>query len=518
MNIRPKYPIGVETFADMIEGGFAYVDKTEVVYRLAQSGKYFFLSRPRRFGKSLMLSTLEAYFEGRRELFEGLWLGKAEGVDWTPHPVLRLNFISSKSEPEELKSLINRHLTAWETLYNVAKIETTLSQRFFNVVERAYATTGQKVVILIDEYDKVLVNTMHNQEMHEEMKSILKPVFSVLKEADRYIHFGILTGVSRFSKLSIFSDINNLRDITLSDEFCTICGITEQEMINGFSQGIQDFADARRVSFEQMVQQLKDNYDGYHFSANCPDIYNPFSLINAFAEKSILHKWFESGTPTFLLERIRNSDEDLRNMLSPEVSANVLSNTSISDNDLISILYQTGYLTIKSYDEDEESFHLGIPNREVEFGMYSGLLPLYTGKNEVANDNLLLKLRRALRANELDKFLETLRSYLAGIPYSLSNGKPEIYYENNLFLIFKMLGFKARVEVQTSEGRIDITLETATNIYIFELKLDGSAEEALRQIKSKNYTLPFAIDGRTVVSIGINFSSQTRTIDNWILD
>ena len=517
MNISPKYPIGVETFAKMIEEGFAYVDKTEVIYRLTQAGQYFFLSRPRRFGKSLMLSTLEAYFEGRRELFEGLWLGKAEGVDWTPHPVLRLNFISSKIEAEELKSLINRHIKDWEKQYDITDIANSLSQRFFNVVKRAYESTGQQVVILIDEYDKVLVNTMHNAELHEEMKSILKPVFSVLKEADRYIRFAMLTGVSRFSKLSIFSDINNLRDITLSDEFCTICGITEQEMINDLSQGIQDFADARRVSFEQMVQQLKDNYDGYHFSAHCPDIYNPFSLINAFAEKRILHKWFESGTPTFLLERIRNSDEDLRKILSQEVSANVLSNTSISDTDLISILYQTGYLTIKSYDEDEDSFQLGIPNREVEFGMYSGLLPLYTGKNEVANDNLLLKLRRALRANEINKFLETLRSYLAGIPYSLSNGRPEIYYENNLFLIFKMLGFDAHVEVQTSEGRIDITLKTATHIYILELKLDGSAEDALRQIKSKNYTLPFAIDARTVVSVGINFSSQTRTIDDWLI-
>ena len=386
MNISPKYPIGVETFSIMIEGGFAYVDKTKVIYRLTQAGQYFFLSRPRRFGKSLMLSTLEAYFEGRRELFEGLWLGKAEGVDWTPHPVLRLNFISSKTENEELKALISRHLKNWEKQYEITDIENSLSQRFFNVVKKAYDTTGQRVVILIDEYDKVLVNTLHNPELHEEMKSILKPVFSVLKEADRYIRFAMLTGVSRFSKLSIFSDINNLRDITLSDEFCTICGITEEEMINGFSQGIQDIADARKVSFDQMAQELKDNYDGYHFSAHCPDIYNPYSLINAFAERRILHKWFESGTPTFLLERIRNSDEDLRAVLSQEVSDYTLSNTSISDTNLVNILYQTGYLTIKSYDEQEDSFLLGIPNREVEFGMYSGLLPLITPYHSQSTD------------------------------------------------------------------------------------------------------------------------------------
>lgn len=509
------YPVGVETFDEIIERGYIYVDKTEIIYQLIQSGKFFFLSRPRRFGKSLMLSTMEAYFEGRRELFNGLWLGKAQGVDWTPRPVLRLNFVNTAANIDGLRSTMEQHLRGWEKRYELTSDNLDYSNRFKNVVEAAYRVTGQKVAILVDEYDKVFVNTMGEAELHEEMKKFLKPVFAVLKGADRYIQFAILTGVSRFSKLSIFSDINNLRDITLDERFCSICGITEAELSTGLREGVLEFADAHHIGFDSAMQMLKDNYDGYHFSEKCPDIYNPYSLICALDEKKILHKWFESGTPTFLLEKVRDTDEDIRKIFAPEVSANILSNTSISDTSLMSMLYQTGYLTIKSYDSEEDSFQLGIPNREVEFGMYSGLLPLYTGKDEVANDNLLLKLRRSLRANDIDRFLETLKSYLAGIPYGLSNGRPEIYYENNLYIIFRMLGFEAQVEEQTSQGRIDVTLRTATHIYILELKLDGSAHEALRQIEERNYALPFECDGRSIVRVGINFSSQTRTIHSW---
>ena len=515
MNINVKYPVGVETFAKMIEGGFAYVDKTEVIYRLSQSAQYVFLSRPRRFGKSLMLSTLEAYFEGREELFNGLWLGQADGVDWTPHPVLRLNFVDATPTLSGLKGIMELHLQKWERTYNIESNNLEYSNRFRNVIEAANLVTGQKVVVLIDEYDKALVSTMTDASLHEEMKKFLKPIFAVLKGADRYIRFAMLTGVSRFSKLSIFSDLNNLQDITLDKRFCTICGITENELRRYFAPGIEAFAKERNTDFEGMMQILKENYDGYHFSENCPDIYNPFSLINALDAKKITHKWFESGTPTFLLEQIRNSDEDIETLLSPLTTSGMLANMSISDTDLINMLYQTGYLTIKQYNPEDDVYTLGIPNKEVADGLYRSLLPLYTGKEPSVNEMALIKLRCALKANEVDKFLEILRSYLAGIPYSLSNGKPEIYYENNLFLIFKMLGFSAQVEEQTSEGRIDIALRTATHIYILELKLDGTPEDALRQIEAKHYTLPFEIDNRTITRIGINFSSQTRTIESW---
>ena len=514
-----KYPVGIETFSDIIEGGYAYVDKTEVIYNLIQAGKFFFLSRPRRFGKSLMLSTMEAYFEGRRGLFDGLWLGQAQGVDWTPRPVFRLNFVTADStDPESLKALIANHIDKWEQKYGISTNQLPLGQRFHNVIQKAAEVSGSQVAVLIDEYDKVLVNTMHDHEVHEAMKAILKPVFAVLKGADRYIQFGILTGVSRFSKLSIFSDLNNIRDISLSDEFCTICGITEDELKTGFKIGIQEFANHRNVNFDEMTQILKDNYDGYHFSEKCPDIYNPFSLINAFAENKILHRWFESGTPTFLLKRIRNSDEDLREILSPTVSARNLYNASITDNNLTNILYQTGYLTIKSYDSEEEEYTLGIPNKEVSIGIYENLLPLYTGRDVVANDNMLRKLRKFANSGNALDFIKTLQSFLAGIPYHLSEGKHEIYYENNIYVILRLLGCDIRTEEETSNGRIDAVLKTPEYIYILELKLNGTAQEAMQQIIDKRYDLPFATDSRQIIRIGLSFSKETRTIADYIID
>ena len=515
---RQKYPIGIETFSSIIEEGYAYVDKTEVIYRLIQGGKYFFLSRPRRFGKSLMLSTMESYFEGRKELFDGLWLGQAEGVDWTPRPVLRLNFISAKAEEYDLNVVLHNQFSIWERQYGVEEIVDSMGQRFRNIIVKAHEITGQTVAILIDEYDKVLVNSMHDHELHEEMKRILKPVFSILKDADRHIKFAILTGVSRFSKLSIFSDLNNIIDISLDDRFCTVCGITEDELRHYFAAGVEAFAAKQNTDFEGMMQILKENYDGYHFSKNCPDIYNPFSLINSLDCQEILHRWFESGTPTFLVKQIYEMDEDIETLLSPLTTGGVLANMSMTDADLTGMLYQTGYLTIKDYDPYDDVYTLGIPNREVETGLYRSLLPLYTGKDTSRNEMTLIHLRRAIRDGEVDKFMELLKSYLASIPYALSNGKSEIYYENNLFLIFRMLGFDAQVETQTSEGRIDITLRTPTAIYIMELKLNGTAEEALRQIRERHYTLPFAADGRPIVSIGISFSKATRTIDRWLIE
>lgn len=512
-----RYPIGVETFEKIIDEGLAYVDKTEVIYKLTQSSQFVFLSRPRRFGKSLTLSTIESYFEGRKDLFEGLWLGSAEGVDWTPRAVLLLNFISAKATVHHLNALISRHLEEWERIYDIQNKAESLEQRFFIAIKTAFQKSGHRVVILIDEYDKVLINTLHDPEMHELMKITLKPIYSVLKNADAYIKFAMLTGVSRFSKLSIFSDLNNLQDISMDDRFCTICGFTEPELRRYFAPGIEAFARKKNTDVEGMMQILTDNYDGYHFSKNCPDIYNPFSLLNALDVQDILHRWFESGTPTFLLKQIRETDEDVRDVLSQEVSAATLTNSSITDTGLLSILYQTGYLTIKHYDPEEETFMLGIPNREVEFGLYTGLLPLYTGRDEYANDSALIKMRRAIRAGEPDKFLLVLKSYLAAVPYCLSNGKPELYYENNLYLIFRMIGFDAQVETQTSQGRIDITMKTPKFIYIIELKLDGSPQEALRQIEDRNYALPYAADPRQTITIGIGFSSQTRTIDHWLI-
>ena len=464
-----------------------------------------------------MLSTMEAYFTGRKDLFEGLWLGQAEGVDWTPRPVLRLNFVNTTTTVEGLKNMLDGQLKDWEREYGITPDNIDFGRRFLKVIATACESTGRKVAVLVDEYDKVLVNSLHQPELHEEMKCILKPVFGTLKGADRYIEFAILTGVSRFSRLSLFSDINNIQDITLDNRFCTVCGITEDELRRDFAPGVEAFAAERGTDFEGMMQILKENYDGYHFSKSCPDIYNPFSLINSLDRKEILHRWFESGTPTFLLERISNSDEDVREMLSPVVSARALSSTSIADSNLVNILYQTGYLTIKSYDPEEDEYTLGLPNKEVATGVYENLLPFYTGKDVVANYSVLRKLRKYTQSGDVDGFVKTLQSFLAGIPRHLSEGKHEIYYENNLYLIFRLLGFDISTEEETSYGRIDAVLKTPKFVYVMELKLNGTAEEALRQISEKHYTLPFEIDGRQIIRVGISFSKETRTIDRWLI-
>lgn len=515
--MKLRYPVGIETFAKIIEGKFAYVDKTEAIYKLTQAGQFFFLSRPRRFGKSLMLSTMEAYFEGRKELFDGLWLGSAEGVDWTPRPVLRLNFVTCNTEPKELNALIANHIIRWEKQYNITEAVESLPQRFLNVIIRAHEITGQKVSVLIDEYDKVLVNTMHDLELHEEMKKILKPIFGVLKAADSHIGFAILTGVSRFSKLSIFSDLNNIRDISLTDEFCTVCGITEDELRIGFKEGISDFAEAKGVTFDEMLQILKDNYDGYHFSENCPDIYNPFSLINAFAENKIMHRWFESGTPTFLIKMMQESGKDIREMLSTEADSTSLSSTDTMHTDLKAVMFQTGYLTIKGYNAEDMEYILGIPNREVANGFFKCLLPYYSGQDRDTGLGAVRKIRNAVRAGQPEEMMESLQSFLARIPYTLSKGRAESYFQNNLYIIFTLLGFAVEAEYTTSRGRIDILLKTPKYVYVMELKLTGTAEEALQQIDEHGYCEQFANDPRQLFRIGISFSKRKRNINSWII-
>lgn len=515
--MKLRYPVGIETFADIIEGKYAYVDKTEAIYKLTQAGKFFFLSRPRRFGKSLMLSTMEAYFEGRKDLFDGLWLGQAEGVDWTPRPVFRLNFVDAMATVDGVYSAVEYHLLKWERKYDISPRDLNQGQRFKNVIEKAHEITGQKVSVLIDEYDKVLVNTMHEPELHEEMKRILKPIFGVLKGADSHIGFAILTGVSRFSKLSIFSDLNNLRDISLTDDFCTVCGITEDELRVGFKDGISEFAQAKGVTFDEMLQILKDNYDGYHFSKNCPDIYNPFSLINAFAEREILHRWFESGTPTFLIRMMQDSNKDIREILSTDTDSASLSSSDTMHSNLTAVLFQTGYLTIKSYDPELMEYTLGIPNREVAQGLFKCLLPIYSGQGHDSSMFAYRKIRNAILAGNVEEVMEQLKTFLSCIPYSLSKGRAESYFQNNFYIIFTLLGFVVEAEYTTSRGRIDILIKTPKYIYVMELKLNGTAEEALQQIEEQGYGEQFANDPRHLFLVGISFSKRKRNIDNWII-
>ena len=519
MEKKVRYPIGIENFKELISGGYLYVDKTEYIHTLIEQGKYFLLCRPRRFGKSLFLSTLEAFFEGKRELFDGLAITKHDYV-WEPSPVIRLNLVNmNSSDPEQFTKDLSQQLGSWEAKYNVEGVDVvaqTLNGRFRKIIETAYEKTDKRVVILIDEYDKPLVSHIDNEKTKEQFRNILKPLYSNLKGCDQYIRMALLTGVSRFSRLSIFSDINNLNDISFDNKFAAICGITEQEMINNCQIGIDNLADENGMSCDEAVAALKTNYDGYHFTKNCPDIYNPFSLLSALSKKEVGNYWFATGTPTFLLKTLIANGVNLEEYFTEqESSSDALSQTDAYSSDVLPMLFQTGYLTIKGYDAETGDYLLGIPNREVGKGIYQGLLPLcaHTG-----NENAYRFIREcsgSLRKGNPEDFLKTLRSFLADIPYDLTCKKPEIYFENNLYVIFKVLGFNVQTEYKTSGGRIDVLVKTPKYIYVMELKLDKTAEKASRQIENKEYALPFEADGRQIFKIGVNFSSETHTISDW---
>ncbi len=512
-----RYPIGIQSFPKLREGNFIYVDKTRQVYELAESGQYIFLSRPRRFGKSLLLSTLQAYFEGKRELFEGLDIMELE-KHWMSYPVLMLSLASFSATTENsLDSILSFHFDDWEKKYGVTNIYTDSSMRLRNIVKSAYEATGKKVVVLIDEYDAPLVTCLGDEEKYEILRDRLKSIYSCLKDMDGYIQFGMLTGVTRFSKMTVFSGLNNLKDISLDPRFDDICGITEAELESYFSEGIKDFAEALDTDYDGALSELKKNYDGYHFTESLTDIYNPFSLMQALDFRRIGLYWFVSGTPAFLVRQIKDSGSFLPEFFNETVAERVLSETDIYKSSPISLLFQTGYLTIKGYDRRRNRYTLGVPNVEVKTGLFEELSAslMFTDHNEVSRK--VWDMRDEFGIGNPDKALKILKSFLAGIPYELTADKPEIYFENNLYLIFNLIGIDAHAEWHTSDGRIDMVLIMDDYIYVIELKLDRTADDALRQIEKKDYALPFQNAERQIIKIGINFSSRTRNIDSWII-
>lgn len=511
------YPVGIETFSEIRDKNYVYIDKTELIHKLVTSGKYYFLSRPRRFGKSLLLSTIRAFFEGRRDLFEGLAITRHEHI-WDRHPVFHLNLVNaSLSSEESLKAIISQQIEYWEKEFGVATNATELPQRFYAVIRSAAEQTGKKCVVLIDEYDKPLVSTLDNSKLHDTFKAILKPIYGTLKAADQYIRFGMITGVSRFSRLSIFSDVNNLNDISLDNAYSAICGITVQELLRDCREGIEKLAANIKSSFEDTVGLLKRNYDGYHFTTKCPDLYNPFSLFCAFEKEEIDNYWFATGTPTFLMERLRSSDTYLPDLFHAEADTTQLADIDSYSFSTIALLFQTGYLTIKGYDSEYRSYLLGLPNREVSHGFFKDLLPVYMDDRNAVSLNAVRGFCRSVNSGDPEEFLTRLQAFLADIPYDLSKNKPEVYFENNIYIIFKLMGFTVETEYRTSAGRIDLLVKTKNYIYIIELKLNGSAESALAQIEEKGYSLPFAADPRTLYKIGISFSPKTRNIDRWLI-
>ena len=508
-----KYPIGIQTFANIINEGYLYVDKTALVYKLANDSKYYFLSRPRRFGKSLLVTTLEAYFQGRKELFEGLAISELE-KDWKQYPVLHIDLNAERySDTQALISIMDRHLNLFESVYGHNPMEKTPADRFIGIIRRAYEQTGKQVVILVDEYDKPLLEAIGNPELQNDYRKILKSVYGVGKTMDSYIRFALFTGVTKFSKVSVFSDLNNLEDITMDEQYSEICGITEQEIRNNLDNEVEAMAEKLKVSKSECYEKLKVYYDGYHFHPDSVGIYNPFSLLCALKRREFRDFWFETGTPTFLVETMKRNNYDLERLTCEEATADLLGSLDSIDTNPIPLIYQSGYLTIKGYDPRFMTYRLGFPNEEVERGFSRFLFRYYTPVSQ-GKDSFIKDFVMAIEAGQVEKFMSLLKTLFAGQDYQLA-GDAELYFHNAVALIFKMVGFYTETERHTSDGRMDMVVQTTDYIYLFEFKLDKSADEALAQIEEKQYALPFANDPRKLYKIGVNFSSETRRIENW---
>lgn len=511
-----KYPIGIQTFSTIIEDGYVYIDKTQYIKQLKDSGKFYFLSRPRRFGKSLLISTMEAYFEGHVDLFKGLAIYD-DVSGRVPCPVLKFSFntLDARSE-NSLDAFLNIAFSRYEKIYGFDPNVEELPQRFENLLENAYKKTGQKVVVLIDEYDAPLLNTLERPELNERFRQTLKAVFSVLKSYDRYIEFAFITGVSRFSHTSLFSGANNLKDISFEDEYAGICGITEKELKENLTNSIREFAERQNISEDDAFGILKENYDGYHFSQESPDIYNPFSLLNALASKKVNDFWFRSGTPSYLIGILKRDDFFLPDLDCVDTMESELSVKESYIKNPIALLFETGYLTIKSYDEEVGIYTLGLPNKEVAESFSKALMPIYSEYTEQECGNLLVKMRRAVVDGEADRFMELLQTFLEGNPYGNTElAKRESYFKNNIYIVFRALGFLPRAEEQTCSARMDVMLRTSRFIYIFELKTDGNVTKAMDQIEDRGYARPYAHSGKTVIRIAANYSTERNNIDSW---
>lgn len=513
-----KLPIGVQDFESLVNDNYLYVDKTAAMYQLISSGRYYFLSRPRRFGKSLLLSTIKAYFLGKRHLFKGLAVEQLEN-DWAAYPVLHLDLnTGSYGSYEGLCDVLSYHFSEWERQYGVERITDDLSLRFRNLITSISRQTGSRVVILVDEYDKPLLYALDDEALQERFRQLLKAVYSVLKTCDEYIKFAFLTGVTKFSRVSIFSDLNNLQDISLDERYAAICGITSQEIKGVMMPYVEAFAEKEGLSKEKMLDSLREMYDGYHFSKELSvDIYNPFSLLNALDKQSMDNYWFESGTPSFLLTMLQNYNYHLQDFSEAEIVAQSLSGKENIANEPTALFYQTGYLTIKGFDKEFGNYRLGFPNREVEKSFMNYLLPQYMRVDENKSAFFIERFVNDLRTGAIDSFMNRMKVMFAGTPYDLIKDL-ENHYQNVVFIVSKLLGYIVEAEYKTSNGRIDMTVRTKEYLYLFEFKFDHSAEEALNQINEKEYLLPFSLNDQVPIKIGVSFSSKTNNIEEYLVE
>lgn len=517
-----KYPVGIQTFSEIVRNGYTYIDKTEQVWDLAHYAKYIFMSSPRRFGKSQLTSTLEAYFNGERDLFTGLKIMKKE-KEWKQHPVIHLDLSMAKGQdsPYDLKDTLMWLLSPLVKTYGKEDNETTPGKLLSSIIRRAYKQHGKQVVILVDEYDAPLLDTLNEKDLLDGMRKVMQEFYQPLKAHEAIVKFCFITGITKFSQLSIFSTINNMVNVTLDPTFSAICGITEQELCTTLWPDVEMLAKVYRKSAEDMHTRLKLRYDGYHFSEWSPEVYNPFSLLSAFLMRKVSNWWFATGTPTFLIQQMQHFNTDITSFDNLHVTSCAFDQPTENMEDALPLLYQIGYLTIKDYDQDTEIYTLSIPNQEIRTGYASGLLPAYTGlKSSDVQAGFAVKFWQALKNDNIDLAMSHIQAYLAGIPYVEGFKKKlaeaataEGFYEYTLYLIFSMLNAYVRTQVKTARGRTDVFVFIPNAIYVIELKVGTCAKEVLSQINNNGYAEPYMTANRQVVKVGVSFNKDTRTID-----
>ena len=509
-----RLPVGIQTFEKIRENDMLYIDKTEYIWNMIHLSNYIFLSRPRRFGKSLLVSTLQAYYEGRKDLFKGLFIETVE-KDWTEYPVLRFDMSSGKHmEKEQLERYLGNRLAEYEGKYGITNPATDNNDRFTALIQAAYQKTGKKVVILIDEYDAPLLDVVHEEKTLPVLRNVMRNFYSPLKDCDPYLQFVFLTGITKFSQLSIFSELNNLKNISMRTDYAGVCGITKEEMLTQMTDYLDDFAEARQITREEAIAGLKQKYDGYHFTWPSPDIFNPFSLLNALQDRDYTNYWFSSGTPTYLVEMFRKYHVVPSDITKMEALASDFDAPTENMSSITPLLYQSGYVTIKDFDSTTLLYTLDIPNGEIRVGLMESLLPNYVNMRKEAGNTTIAKMYRALYNDDLDEMFSLLQAYLLTVPYC-DNANSEGHYQQLLYVIFSLFGRYVDVEVHTPTGRVDIVMKTAKALYLFELKLNKSSQAAIRQIDLKDYSSKFALDGLPIVKVGINFDPERRTLSDW---
>ena len=514
------YPIGIQTFERIRKEDKLYIDKTEYIYRMAHtSGTYFFLGRPRRFGKSLLVTTMQSYFEGKKELFKGLAIEKLE-KEWTEYPVLHFDMSGGKHmDKEQLEEYLDYRLQEEEKKWGVTKPVKGANNRLIDLINTAYEKSGKQVVVLIDEYDAPMLDVVHEKEQLDMLRNMMRNFYSPLKYSEAKLRFVFLTGITKFSQVSIFSELNNIINISMSDEYAGICGITKEELLTQMSEDIDELAKSQELTREETIAELKENYDGYHFSAKSPDVYNPFSLLNCFSTREFGAYWFSSGTPTYLIKMMRKFKVMPTNISKMYAKSSAFDAPTENMTAITPLLYQSGYLTIKGYDKFSKLYTLDLPNKEIKVGLFESLLPNYLeGMFAQNGDVAIAQMSVLIRQENMDGALQLLQTFLGTVPYcNVTNY--EGHYQQMLYIIFSLLtGYVVDVEVHTPKGRLDIVMLTHTRLYIIELKLNKNAQAALQQINLKNYAQRFALCGKPVSKVGINFDSTTGNIEDWVIE